>query len=274
MFEFDQDTAIDGAGGGTWTGRISGRWALGAIPNGGYLMALTARAMADALPHPHPLSLTAYFVKPSAVGPAEVEVEVVKKGRRFSVSAARLLQDGGEVLRMLATFGDLSASTGPTRVTAVPPDLPDPESLPDGGDPGDREVTRRFDFRFTPESIGFAEGRPSGRALVEGWLRFGDGREPDPLSLPVFCDAFPPAIWNITRPAWVPTLEMTVHVRALPAPGWLASRVQTRALMDGRLEEDCEIWDSQGTLVAMSRQLALIGSRPKGGERPCPTPSG
>jgi hypothetical protein len=59
-------------------------------------------------------------------------------------------------------------------------------------------------------------------------------------------------------PGWAPTLELTVHVRAHPAPGWLRVRHQTRNLAGGMFEEDCEIWDSAGRLVCQSRQLALV----------------
>ena len=58
--------------------------------------------------------------------------------------------------------------------------------------------------------------------------------------------------------ARVPTIELTVHIRAVPAPGWLRTVMSTRFLMDGYLEEDGEIWDSTGTLVAQSRQFGMI----------------
>ena len=60
---------------------------------------------------------------------------------------------------------------------------------------------------------------------------------------------------------WAPTLELSAHVRAVPAPGWLRVRVSTRNFAGGLLEEDAEVWDSAGRLVAQSRQLARA---PKG----------
>ena len=46
--------------------------------------------------------------------------------------------------------------------------------------------------------------------------------------------------------------------RALGAiePGWLRLRHATRNVAGGMFEEDCEVWDSAGRLVAQSRQLA------------------
>ena len=57
---------------------------------------------------------------------------------------------------------------------------------------------------------------------------------------------------------WAPTLELTVHVRARPAPGWLMLRHETRNVAGGMFEEDCEVWDAAGRLVAQSRQLARL----------------
>ena len=54
------------------------------------------------------------------------------------------------------------------------------------------------------------------------------------------------------------TLELTAHLRARPAAGWLACRMATRYVTNGYHEEDFEIWDSRGHLVAQARQLALL----------------
>lgn len=54
------------------------------------------------------------------------------------------------------------------------------------------------------------------------------------------------------------TVQLTVHLRARPVPGWLACRALTRHVAGGYHEEDFEIWNRAGTLVAQSRQLALV----------------
>ena len=57
---------------------------------------------------------------------------------------------------------------------------------------------------------------------------------------------------------WSPTLELTVHVRGVPAPGPLRCRFASRSIADGMFDESGELWDSTGRLVAHSRQLALV----------------
>lgn len=54
------------------------------------------------------------------------------------------------------------------------------------------------------------------------------------------------------------TVQLTVHVRARPAAGWLACRAVTRTVAAGLHKEDVELWDSTGRLVAQSRQLGLV----------------
>jgi acyl-CoA thioesterase len=92
---------------------------------------------------------------------------------------------------------------------------------------------------------------------MEFWMRLADGREPDLFTLALMVDAAPPAVLDLGERGST-TLELTVHLRARPAPGWLACRVSTRHVRDGFHEEDFEVWDSTGTLVAQSRQLALL----------------
>jgi acyl-CoA thioesterase len=221
-------------------------------------MAIVLRAMAAAVPHPDAVSATGYYLSPCHAGPLEVAVEPLRSGRAHSTASARLIQEGETRLQVTATFGDLGAARGPTAVTGDRPAFPPPDACVRAEGPPAPEFAARFDLRLTPESAMWAIGHPSGVARMDGWVRFADGREPDTASLPLFADALPPAILNVLVTRWVPTFELTVHVRGRPAPGWLQARFETRYLMDGYLEEDGEIWDSTGRLVALSRQLAQV----------------
>lgn len=79
------------------------------------------------------------------------------------------------------------------------------------------------------------------------------------ISLLMFADAFPPPAFSIVGlVGWVPTVELTVQVRAHPAPGPLQMRLGSRYLTEGVIDEDGEIWDSSGALVAISRQTAKV----------------
>lgn len=272
--ELDADTAIEAAGpahgggpGARHLARITDRWSIGSAPNGGYLAVIAARALASVVPQPHPFSVTTHFLSVARPGPAEVRAEVLREGRGHSTAEARVLQEGREVLRTIATFGDLGAIRGPTRVEVQMPAV-----LAAGADPIDAaersrpaptsvaSIAERVDMAIAPGTTSWLSGAHSDRAELGGWVRLRDGREPDALSLLFFADAFPPPVLNLraVRTPWVPTLELTVHVRALPAPGWLRAWFRTRALIDGYLEEDGELWDSRGRLVAMSRQLARV----------------
>ena len=46
-------------------------------------------------------------------------------------------------------------------------------------------------------------------------------------------DALPPVTFDLGMPGWAPTLELTAHVRAVPAPGWLKVRHATRNMAGG-----------------------------------------
>ena len=94
---------------------------------------------------------------------------------------------------------------------------------------------------------------------MAGWFGFADGRPVDTLALLLICDSFLPAVFSLPVPTgWVPTIEYTVHVRGVPAPGPVRAVFRTRFVSGGYLEEDGEVWDSAGRLVAMSRQLGLV----------------
>jgi hypothetical protein len=124
------------------------------------------------------------------------------------------------------------------------------------GSAGDLPFLHRFDMRLDPDTVGWAIGEPSHRGVIQGWVRMADGREPDPLMLLLAVDTLPPVTFDMGLPGWAPTLELSAHIRANPAPGWLRVRVSTRNFAGGLLEEDAEVWDTRDRLVAQSRQLA------------------
>ena len=119
--------------------------------------------------------------------------------------------------------------------------------------------TERVEVRLQPEDAGFVSGSSSGEPRMRGWFRLRENEPIDTLALLLVVDAFPPTAFNARLPvAWTPTVELTAHVRGRPAPGWLRCAFTTRFVTGGFLEEDGEVWDDSGRLVAQSRQLALV----------------
>jgi acyl-CoA thioesterase len=257
---FDADTAVRADGDQRYSATLTDRWtALGGTPNGGYMLAVALRALQAEMPFPDPLVTSAHFLRPGLIGPADVRTEVVRAGRRVAAGQASLVQDGKEIVRLLATFGDLEQAEGRTLVLNEPPDLPPPDETPDllnGGSLPGVSITEQLEYR-THQVPGWARGEPSGTPSLEFWMRFRDGRDPDPLALAALVDGAAPAVLDIGARGSA-TMELTVHVRARPHPGWLACRTYTRHVIGGYHEEDFEIWDSSGRLVAQSRQFALL----------------
>jgi len=117
-------------------------------------------------------------------------------------------------------------------------------------------ILDHLDVRLDPATAGSFLGRPSGRLEMRGWVRFHDDRPPDPLALLQAVDALPPTSLELGIPTWAPTVALTVYLRGLPAPGWLACVLRGQLWRDGWFDEDAEVWDARGRLVAQARQLA------------------
>lgn len=268
---FDDDTQIFHSADG-WRATVSDRWdGASGVPNGGYLLAIVTRALLADVGMPDPLSVSAIFVRPGQHGAALVTTDVIKVGRRVGFATGTLCQHGVEVVRAQVAFGDLERTDGPHPCfeSGAPPQLPAPQDCLDPLDamPAvqvavDRSVLGRLELRL-PTLPGWVAGTPGGDPAMTLWLRMRDGREPDVLSLVQLVDGLPPVVADLG--GWSTTVELTVHVRRRPAPGWLRARVITRHVSNGLHEEDVELWDSTDRLVAQSRQLAL--ALPLGGTR-------
>jgi acyl-CoA thioesterase len=272
---FDLATAVAG-GPGRWTAEIDPEWTVAGRPNGGYLLALAARAALEAAGQPHPLAVSAHFLAPADLGPAELEVARLRAGRTLATTSVTLVQGGGARMAALVTAGrlDPDARPGwqrdgdpgarPGRRDGGPPGLPPVEAclpavpeLP-GGVPV--PLLRHLELRMDPATTGWFAGRPGGSLDMRGWVRFSDGRPADPLALLQMADALPPSSFDLGLPGWAPTVALSVYLRGLPAPGWLACVVRGQLWQGGWFDEQAEVWDSSGRLVAQARQFA--GARP------------
>ena len=261
--EWDTHTALTATGDGLFGADLDAGWLVGGGVNGGYLLGVVGTAIAEAVPaKPHPLAVSAHYLSAARPGSAQVSTRVLREGGSVATVSAELAQEGSTRISVLATYGDLRAMPDDVATTAEPPWLPPLEECVAGSLAPEETrrvapVMERFDMRFDPASIGWAMGAPSGRGHIQAWFRMADGHDVDPVGLLMVCDALPPVTFDLGRPGWAPTLELTVHVRAVPAPGWLRVSHRTRNIAGGMFEEDCEVWDSADRLVAQSRQLAM-----------------
>ena len=271
MSYFDDDTRVSALGplpsrageSAAFSGQVQPAWNIGANPNGGYLLALAAQALRQCVPQqPDPLSVSVHYLRPGLAGqPCRIEVQLLRSGRSASTLRATLLQEGSARLELLAAMGDLGEPDVAVlaQITRPMPEMPPPEACLTRSAPAQGvtlAILDRLDVRLHPDE---AAPGAAGSARVSGWIRFTDERAPDGMACLLMADAFPPAVFGLLgMVGWVPTLELTVHLRRRPVPGWLLGQFWSHDLSDGRVIEDGALWDASGQLVVQSRQLALV----------------
>ena len=258
--QFDQASAVTPLGEGRWSAELDPAWSIGDKPHGGYTMAVVTRAALLAADRPHPLAVSAHFLRPPSFAPAEVQTEVVRSGRTVATVRSRLVQESKVCIEAVATVGRITdhehewTGSGPPAISAL-------EDSYAGQGPDPIGVRSRIDLRMDPATLGFTREEPGGDPRMRGWMRLADGADPDPLLLIVAADALPPVVLELGHPGWAPTVELTFLLRGLPAPGWVQVHGHATALSaDGWFDENAEVYDSRGKLVAQSRQLALSGT--------------
>ena len=264
MSHYDDETAVERVDEQRFRGRVSSAWNIGGNPNGGYLVSLITRALSQTVAHPDPLSVTTHYLRPGVSdAPCDIEVELIRAGRTLSTLRATLSQEGKARLSVLAAYADLGSPAGiDSDITLPAPRLPTPDDCVQRSAENqgvDLPILDRLDTRLDPAC---ATPGASSEALLRGMIRFIDGRAPDTRSLLLFTDSFPPSpLAKLGSIGWVPTLELTVHVRRRPAPGWIVAELRTDDLNEGRMVETGALWDSEGRLVAQSRQIGLVMKR-------------
>jgi acyl-coenzyme A thioesterase PaaI-like protein len=277
----DEATAVRRVGEGRYRVRPDPRFAIvapgGAVPsaiNGGVMVATALRAVLDTSPHPYPVATSAHFLRVPRLEPAEVEVTWLKQGRTAATARATVVQDtAGQdslpVLEVTVTTGNLPpypAFNSGLSWTGEPPRLPPIEECVNlghwagtVGPDGTAGYAAQVDLRLDPATTGWRRGEPAGIPEMRGYFRLREDRDPDAYLLALAVDGLPPVVFGLGAAGWSPTVELTWHMRAVPAPGPLRVATRCRHVSGGWFDEEAEVWDAAGRLVAQSRQIARVG---------------
>jgi acyl-coenzyme A thioesterase PaaI-like protein len=259
---FSEVSALVRRGPGSFEAVVDPEWTIGGKPNGGYLLAMLGGAAASVSAHDHVIAASAHYLHAPEPGPIVIGTEVLRTGRSASQVRARLEQ-GDACVEALITVSHLDEGTLPYWDRGLPrrnkvgieecvrlvPTLPNGTRV---------AIMDQVDLRLEPRSRGFTTGQPTGGGELRGWLALPGGETFDPSSLLYALDALPPATFDIEFRGWVPTLELTAYVRALPVPGPVRVLQRAQLIDAGRVDEACFVWDSAGRLVAQGAQLAGI----------------
>lgn len=266
--QFDLDTRIEPIGEGRFGTEISERWWVGRGPNGGYVAALIMRAVEATVGSERPpRSLTIHFPRAPKAGPAELTVAVEREGSRATFLTARLEQAGEIQASAQAVlseswdadgFSELEMPAVEPPQELYSPDPPEVDQMP--------AVMQNYSVRPALGEAAFSGGAP--RTGV--WIRAREPRLLDPPLAAAILDAWLPAPFvRLAQPALAPTIDYTVHFRsplppagAAPADPYLAV-FSSGLARDGFVDEDGELWSADGTLLAQSRQLALLLNMPR-----------
>jgi acyl-CoA thioesterase len=261
---FDDETAVKRLNAETFTAHIEPSWWVAFGPNGGYLAAIILRTMHQALADEawQPSSLTVHYTAAPAVGACQVITRIERNGRSLATLSARLTQGDRLCVLALAAFSLPRESTvtfAEREIPSVPPPsqiapMARVETLP--------SFTGRYDYRW---AMGGPPFSGSAQARAGGWIRLTEPRAIDSLLVCAFLDGWVPAIFpRLTHLEVVPTVDLTIHFRArLPlsdsgARDFALGVFTTHFATGGFIEEDGELWSESGTLLAQSRQLAIL----------------
>lgn len=260
---FERSVAVERLGEGRYAASIDRAWQGPISPNGGVVAAACLRAAERELgPGPPARMIAAHFLEPAPNGPAEIKVEPLRRGKRVAAAEARMYDAGRLACLTVIVFS--AARDQDLDLVAAPPAAPPPdqvEPLPAATLRSFPKVFHQLEMRpvfGTPEAFG------KQHAVSGGWLSFRDDpAELDAVRLCAICDLWWPALFGrLEQPVAVPTLQLTIHIRAAepPARQPVLARFQTRSLLEGHVEESAEIWSEDGRLLAESRQMALVPS--------------
>ncbi|MGD9079272.1 MAG: thioesterase family protein [Desulfobacterales bacterium] len=257
MHQFDRDILFKAGEPFSFSGQIADNWSINGVPDGGYLMAILTKAMMRHSEMKSTPIITANFLNRCEPGDASVTIEKMATSKQFDRFQGSLSQKGKEKIRAFGTFAIENKECLVERCESSGPEIAELEKCVAVPEIPNYTLFGQLDLRLDPICTGWMLGKLSDTSEIKGWIKFKNDRPFDVLSILLIADSFPPAVISSQgMVAWVPTIELSVNVRKLPTTDWLKCSFRTRFITCGLLEEDGEIWDQKGELIAISRQIA------------------
>ena len=244
------------------------KYFVGNTPHGGYLMALMNKALAQVLPHSSAINSNVYYLDRTEAASAELHVEVIRVSKGSSMGQVKLIQDGCLTCLFSALFSDFEFMKGHSGLKTPLPSIIQSTEVNEyqvmnydkwkaGSTPlfiQQLEMSVHPDHAWWDRTISTNEAEARCSAYLE--LKGGSA---DAFVLSYLSDILPPVVQNkYGSLGWVPTLTLTTNIRQLPTTSRLFIDGIAKDINNGYFEQDCNIWDLNGNLVATSRQLAKI----------------
>jgi acyl-CoA thioesterase len=256
--DFDRTTTLTPIAGqpGSFSVDLDAGWSSLVGVHGGYMCALAVRAAEAVVEDRTVRTLTTSFLRPGAVGQAELSVIEVRRGRSMSTVNVELEQDGRRLLSSRLTA--LVSRAGVEWSMPSKPDLPPVERCVPM-DAGRVSHFDRVDGLLDPDHLPFSGGD---RAMVQGYVRPLEGRRVDSAWLAMATDWFPPpAFVRLEPPTGGVSIDLTTHIHEpdvrLGDDDWLCARFEIRTSTNGLAVEHGLITTDDGTSVAESFQTRL-----------------
>jgi acyl-CoA thioesterase len=244
------------------------KYFVGNTPHGGYLLALMNKAMTEVLPHPSAINSNIYYLDRTEPEPAELHIEILRTSRGSSMGQVKLIQNNKITCLYSSLCSDFQYMKGHSGLETPMPEIINSVEQDDfkvmnyenfklGSTPS---FIQQLNMSVHPDhawwdreiSTDAAEARCSAYLELQGGVA-------DTFVLSYLADILPPVVQNKYGPlGWVPTLTLTCNIRQLPKTNLLFIDGIAKDISNGYFEQDCNIWDMNGNLVATSRQLAKI----------------
>ncbi len=279
----------------TFSAEVSPAWRAGRGPHGGYIAAIVLRALIETVADPAraPRSLTIHYPRAPEPGPVEIHTVIERAGRSLSTLSARMEQDGTLIALALAAFSVPWSAPEIAELPMPAVEPPDPAWTPyKPMHPAAPQFLRHLSLQPRIGAMPFTGS--DAPMEIGAWLGFAEPRPLDAPALALFSDAlFSPPFIRLPEPAVTPTIDLTIHFRRQvgqvsepagdtraddprggdphagdrtgdrrsgdPGPQELCfARFSSTVVHDGFFEEDGVIWSAHGTVLAQSRQLAIV----------------